>query len=310
MKNRFEGDQGRERLLRALKTQKLCLGDDQIVKRIADAGELLDLATEQTLIRQGDADTELYFILLGRFDVFVNGGKVNERGPGVHVGEVAGLDSGQKRSATLIATEPSVALKVSDAEFRKLLDEHPKIAEAMAIVANQRLVERNALVAICNDRPHILVVSSKEALGTAREVQSQLRDDDFVVRPWDQGVFTLSDYPIPALERALDETDFAIIVAQPDDTVVSRGQEKPVPRDNVTFEMGLAIGKLGLDRTIILQPSDREAQLASDATGLTTARYRSADPPESALGPACNDNRKHIRKLQVRRTRSAVLVSH
>lgn len=300
-KSRFDGDGGRDRLLDAIKVQRLALGRDELVVALADAGEIQDVKVGAKLVQQDDVDTDVYFILLGRFDVIVNGVKVNERGPGVHVGEVAGIDAGQKRSATLVATEPSVVFKLPDTQIRKLAKQHPEMFAVMALVANERLIERNRLVAKCNEKPHLLVLSSSEALGTAREVQSQFRGDDYVVRIWDQGVFKLSNYPIPSLERALHEVDFAIIIAQPDDTAVSRGKKKKVPRDNVTFEMGLAIGVLGLDRTIVLQPSDQRTQLASDAAGLTTARYRSADRLDAALGPACNDIRKHIGDLSVRR---------
>jgi predicted nucleotide-binding protein len=306
VKERFEGEDGQVRLFRALNSQQLCLGNDEVISTVAKVGTIHEVGSGEVLIRQGGCDTDYFFILIGHFDVIVNGSKVNERGPGVHVGEVSGMDAGQKRSATLVATEASIVLKVSDCEIGKLVEKYPKMAEVMAVIANKRLLERNALVAPCNDRPHILIVSSTEALPVAREIQTQFRDDDYVVRVWDQGVFTLSGYPIPALERAFDEVDFAIVVAQPDDVTTSRGNEKTVPRDNVTFEMGLATGKLGLDRTIILQPSDRKTSLASDTAGLTTARYSSADALKIALGPSCNDIRNHIHGLGVRRVRNAV----
>lgn len=301
MKMRFEGADGRERLIQVLAKQSLCSPSAELPAKFADIGVLEEVQRGNVLIKQDDLGTEVFLILVGRFEVLVNGAKVNERRAGAHVGEIAAVDPAQRRSATVIAAEDSVVLKVSDAQVRKLAGEHPKMLEIMLVTANERLVERNALVASCNERPHVLIFSSKDAIAIAREVQSQLRDDDFVIRVWDQGVFKLSDYAIPSLERAFEEADFAIIVAQPEDQTITRGESRQTIRDNVTFEMGLSIGELGLDRTIILQPSDIKTDLASDALGLTTARFRAADPLEAALGPPCNDIRKHIKSLNVRR---------
>ena len=165
------------------------------------------------------------------------------------------------------------------------------------------------MVGACNSRPHILVLSSKEALQVSREIQSKFRDDDYHVRLWEQGLFELSCYPIPSLERALSESDFAVIVAQGDDVAHIRDTARLIPRDNVTFEMGLSMGKLGLDRTIIVRPSDQDVHLATDTQGLTAARYRSKDPLVTALGPACNDIRNHIANLGVRRGRTLSLAN-
>ena len=47
-----------------------------------------------------------------------------------------------------------------------------------------------------------------------------------------------------SLERELDQSDFAIAIAQPDDLTESRGEAKPTPRDNVIFELGFFMGRL------------------------------------------------------------------
>jgi predicted nucleotide-binding protein len=54
----------------------------------------------------------------------------------------------------------------------------------------------------------------------------------------------LGDSTLEALERAVLEYEFGIFVFTPDDEIHTRGELKPVARDNVVFEAGLFIGKL------------------------------------------------------------------
>ncbi len=62
-------------------------------------------------------------------------------------------------------------------------------------------------------------MSSTEALHIAREVQSHFEHDSFSVVIWEDGVFKASSYAIESLEKALDDSDFAIAIAQPDDLI-------------------------------------------------------------------------------------------
>jgi predicted nucleotide-binding protein len=43
----------------------------------------------------------------------------------------------------------------------------------------------------------------------------------------------------------VDASDFAIAIAQPDDVTKTRGKRKNTPRDNVIFELGFFMGRLG-----------------------------------------------------------------
>jgi len=142
-------------------------------------------------------------------------------------------------------------------------------------------------------------MSSTEALDIAREVQSNFAHDSFSVVIWTDGVFKASSYAIESLEKAVDDADFAIAIAQPDDLTNTRGQAKPVPRDNVIFELGFFIGRLGRKRTLLLEPRGEEVKLPTDLSGLMTISYRYGDPKDlpSLLGPACNRVRKIISDL-------------
>ena len=100
------------------------------------------------------------------------------------------------------------------------------------------------------------------------------------------------------LEAMVEDCDFAIAVAQPDDQAESRGESRQTPRDNVIFELGMFVGKLGRKRSLLLEPRGDGVKLPSDLLGLTTISYRPANGEEPArLGPACTELSKIIKEL-------------
>jgi tetratricopeptide (TPR) repeat protein len=143
------------------------------------------------------------------------------------------------------------------------------------------------------------VGSSVEGLNVAYSVQQNLMHDAEVT-VWDQGVFELSTTTIESLTKKLGENDFGIFVFSPDDLVKMRSSESPAVRDNVVFEFGLFIGRLGRDRVFFLLPNSGELHLPSDLLGVTAGRYdaqRSDGSMQAATGPACHQIRQQIKSL-------------
>ena len=69
--------------------------------------------------------------------------------------------------------------------------------------------------------------------------------------------------------------------------------------DNVIFELGLFMGRLGRKRAILMEPREEKLKLPSDFAGVTTVPYR-YEPGASAaalMGPACNRLRSHFLEL-------------
>jgi tetratricopeptide (TPR) repeat protein len=100
--------------------------------------------------------------------------------------------------------------------------------------------------------------------------------------------------------RQLENSDFGIFVFSPDDEVTLRGQKTPVVRDNVLFELGMFIGKLGYGRSFIVKPRDKELRIPSDILGMTLGEYETGREDKSwnaATGPVCNRIRERIRTL-------------
>jgi len=152
-------------------------------------------------------------------------------------------------------------------------------------------------------RPRIFVGSSGEAIDVCRAIQVEL-DEDFDVTVWNQDVFRLTYGALDSLLDALDSSDAGVFILRPDDLTTSRGESSHTARDNVIFELGMFLGRLGRDRTFLVTPDFSTIRLPSDLIGLTTASY-DADRFEggqerAAVGPACTKIRKALGSMQVR----------
>ena len=302
MINRFRGQEGRDRLISALRKQIIIHDNETLSIELAGQAELLQFEPEERLIVQDSVDDEIYFILAGRLAIVVNGREVAIRQSGQHVGEMALIDPSARRSASVVAIEQTVVAKISEASFRLLADKYPRVWQLIAVELGERLRQRNQLVVSTNPRPVLFVGSSKESLPIARMIQSNLAYDDFVVRLWTDGVFGASQFPIIELEKQIREADFAVLVLGPDDEVLSRDEKSAAPRDNVIFELGLFMGALSHERTFMIIPRGCDLKIPTDLLGLTLMDYKPGDLKDlaSSLGPVCEQLRRIINKVGVK----------
>jgi predicted nucleotide-binding protein len=298
MKDRFEGSAGRRILLETLKEQKLIAGNTELADQVASIGELVDVEAGATIIEQGNDDNDVYLIVAGSFDIVVNNRLVAKRFCNDHVGEMVAIQPTQRRSATVVARENAVVVKLPEPQFADLINKYPQIVRYIAKELARRLEQRNALVTAVSEKIRVFIISSAEALEIARTIQNAFDHDPFNVAVWTDGVFRASHYSIESLERALDQSDVAIAVAQPDDITESRGQRLATPRDNVIFELGFFMGRLGRHRALLVEPRGEEIKLPTDLAGINTITYRydAADLTRS-LATACNRLRDIIREL-------------
>ncbi|TYL45641.1 hypothetical protein FXB39_16845 [Nocardioides sp. BGMRC 2183] len=119
----------------------------------------------------------------------------------------------------------------------------------------------------------VFIGSSAEGREIARNLQEQLeRISGCEVDLWEH-VFEPSGYALTSLIAIAAKVDFAVLVATPDDTTISRGQAQESVRDNIILEFGLFAGALGLERTYLLSTGD-SVKLPSDVLGLTRLTYR------------------------------------
>jgi Predicted nucleotide-binding protein containing TIR-like domain len=148
----------------------------------------------------------------------------------------------------------------------------------------------------------IFIGSSGEAIDICYAVQQEL-ERDFDVTVWNQDVFRLSYDALDSLLAAMDSSDAGVFVLRPDDLTESRGESRLAVRDNVIFELGMFIGRLGRNRSFMLTPDRSAFRLPSDLIGITTAHYdadRFARQPRAAVGPACSQIRQTLRSIQPR----------
>jgi predicted nucleotide-binding protein len=119
----------------------------------------------------------------------------------------------------------------------------------------------------------VFIGSTVEGLPIAREIQTGLTHDPFVVRVWERGVFNAGATPIEDLVKIVSECDFGIMVVTADDKLISRGEVYNAPRDNVIFELGLLIGAIGRERTFIVSPRKAEVKIPTDLLGVAHITY-------------------------------------
>lgn len=147
-------------------------------------------------------------------------------------------------------------------------------------------------------KPKLFIGSSVESLKTANAIQENL-EYDAEVTVWNQGIFQLSKGALESLIEALEKFDFAVFVFEPNDVTRMRKSELNTVRDNVVFEFGLFIGRLGRNRVFFVTPrNSKELHLPSDLLGITAGTY-DADHSNirAALGPFCNQVREELQKF-------------
>jgi len=146
----------------------------------------------------------------------------------------------------------------------------------------------------------VFIGSSVESLDIAYAIQ-EILSYDAEITVWTQGIFDLSSNALNDLLKALDAFDFGIFVFSAEDIIKIRDQQFSTTRDNVLFEFGLFLGKLGKDRSFFILPKNQpDFHLPTDLIGLTPAIFdldRSDNNLIAALGPTCNPIRRAIQKL-------------
>lgn len=289
MIERFQGNEGRRRLVATLSEHRLIANRQELAERLAAAGELMEVPAGTAFISQGDQTSDVFFIIAGKVEVRVNGKIVAYRFPGDHVGEMAAIEPAQPRAASVIPVESSVLLKVSEGEFSAAAEQFPDVWRRIAATLARRLSERNHLVTAQREQVRVFIMSSVEALPVVDLLIKQFAHDPFLAVAWKNGVFRASHYTLDELEAELDDSDFAIAVAHADDVVITRDDEWPTIRDNVILEFGLFMGRLGRRRAFLMEPRDVDLKLPSDLAGLTAIPYHyvKGKDAEHYIAPAC-----------------------
>jgi len=98
----------------------------------------VDLEADEKLFAEGDLGDAIYVVVRGRVTVERGGKKLASLGVGELVGEMAAIDW-LPRSAAVMASEPSVLIRLDRHDMLDLLIDHPVLAEKMAAVLAARI---------------------------------------------------------------------------------------------------------------------------------------------------------------------------
>ena len=306
--DRYIGPEGLQRVIDAFYQSSLSLGSQQIAGELANASKVESFVAHQALIEQGASDTDFFFILFGAAVIERYGRPGPVRRAGTHVGEMALINVYERRSATVRALEETVVARIREQDFTRIADAHPQLWRCLAKEISGRLRQRLLDVRRKNPKPFVFIGSSSEGKAIAEDLKGLLDDGTIDVKIWSDGVFEASDTAIESLESMVRESDFAILVLTPDDTVKSRGAHAAAPRDNVIFELGLFMGALGRKRVFALCANPGKATLwqkliarkakslkvPTDLLGVTTLRYRRKNDGTLDLTNAVKDLKKRF----------------
>ena len=124
-------------------------------------------------------------------------------------------------------------------------------------------------------RKRIFIGSSSEELKLA-ELAKQVLEKDFDVTIWndtiwDSAVFKINHNFLNDLLKASLQYDFGLLLGTGDDKVEYRGKLAVAPRDNILFELGLFMGRLGISKCAFVV--EKELKLLSDISGITLSSF-------------------------------------
>jgi Predicted nucleotide-binding protein containing TIR-like domain len=129
-------------------------------------------------------------------------------------------------------------------------------------------------------KPKVFVGSSSEARDTAQAFCSALKHVANMVPWWLSPEFKAMHSTLDGLIDACNRYDFGLFILTPDDKIESRGQKGFSARDNVLFEHGLFLGKLGTNRAFaVIQDvkGKRKVKVPADLLGITIPSFTQVD---------------------------------
>lgn len=129
-------------------------------------------------------------------------------------------------------------------------------------------------------KARIFIGSSTEGLDIAQKVK-EFFSPDFECSLWTDDIFKYNENYLETLLKEANLFDYGILVFTKDDFTKSRDTKFDSPRDNVVFEFGLFLGRLGRDNAFILWEDN--VKLPSDLFGITHATFHYNKPKKLSL---------------------------
>jgi CRP-like cAMP-binding protein len=141
----FNGTEGKKRLAAALRSHDVIGNHATLARKFAEQSTVEEYPSGKTLLKQNQADEDVYLILEGEVSVEINGKRIATSGPGAPIGEMAVLDPYGARSASVVAITDTVVARIKHSRFEALAREYPQIWRAIARELARRVRRYNGL---------------------------------------------------------------------------------------------------------------------------------------------------------------------
>jgi len=148
-------------------------------------------------------------------------------------------------------------------------------------------------------KPRIFIGSSGEALPIAKTIKFNLEQDQVADCEVWRGSIDIGENLLDALIKKTEEVDYAIFIFHPSDMIISKSKLGGSVRDNVIFETGLFMGKLGKENVFIALPEKHnDVKILSDLGGYVMGNYKgNIDTDDEAMTKAfCFKIEQRIKK--------------
>lgn len=119
-------------------------------------------------------------------------------------------------------------------------------------------------------KPRIFIGSSTEGLTVAQRIKTFF-EPEYDCYIWNDGIFQFNEGFLETLLKSASLFDFGFMVFAADDISKIRNQEYETTRDNVLFEYGLFLGRVGIDRAYIIKEAN--VKIPSDILGISLLTY-------------------------------------
>lgn len=114
---------------------------DRLLANVASVLETAEFLPDVPIFQKGDPGDAMYLIVSGSVRIEDDGYEVDTQTEGTVFGEMALLD-GEPRSASAIAAEETLLLRLPQDDFQELLEDHGEIALGIIRVLSARLRAR------------------------------------------------------------------------------------------------------------------------------------------------------------------------
>ena len=124
---------------------------EEEVRRLISVGRRRTFGRGEVVFHREDPADSLHLVQKGRFAVRImtplgETATIAVRGPGDSFGEMALVDEGARRSATVAALEDAETIAVYQAEFHRLRKEHPQVDQVLIAFLAAEVRRQNELL--------------------------------------------------------------------------------------------------------------------------------------------------------------------